>query len=114
MELALATQDNGEFVKAQQIYAQFLQHYPDDQSAPEILLRQGLLFRQMGVNTMAISKFYSVMSTALKLKLDNLDYYKNLVLQAQTEIADTYYIQGQVQPGRPSSTPHCSRPTARP
>jgi len=95
LELALAMQDNKEFVKAQQIYAQFLQHYPDDQSAPEVLLRQGLLFRQMGVNTMAISKFYSVMSTTLKLRVDDLDYYKNLVLQAQTEIADTYCIQGQ-------------------
>jgi len=36
LELALATQDNNEYVKAQQIYAQFLQHYPDDQSAPEV------------------------------------------------------------------------------
>ena len=95
LELGLATQDNHEFVRAQQIYAQFLQHYPDDQSAPEVLLRQGLLFRQMGVNTMAISKFYSVMSTTLKLRVYDLEYYKNLVLQAQTEIADTYYIQGQ-------------------
>jgi tetratricopeptide (TPR) repeat protein len=48
----------------------------------------------MGVNTLAISKFYAVMSTALKLRLDNIEYYKSLVLQAQTEIADTYYIQG--------------------
>jgi tetratricopeptide (TPR) repeat protein len=93
-ELALATQDNNDFVKAQQIYAQYLQRYPEDPSAPEVLLRQGLLFRQMGVNTLAISKFYSVMSTALKLRLDNIEYYKNLVLQAQTEIADTYYVQG--------------------
>jgi len=94
-ELALATQDNSEFVKAQQVYAQYLQLYPEDERAPEVLLRQGLLFRRMGVNTMAISKFYSVMSTALKLKLGDIDYYKNLVLQAQTEIADTYYIQGK-------------------
>jgi tetratricopeptide (TPR) repeat protein len=94
-ELALATQDNNDFVKAQQVYAQYLQRYPEDPSAPEVLLRQGLLFRQMGVNTLAISKFYSVMSTALKLRLDNMDYYKNLVLHAQTEIADTYYFQGQ-------------------
>jgi len=94
-ELALATQDNNEFIKAQQIFAQYLQRYPEDPSAPEVLLRQGLLYRQMGVNTLAVSKFYAVMSTALKLKLDNIDYYKNLVLQAQTEIADTYYIQGR-------------------
>jgi tetratricopeptide (TPR) repeat protein len=94
-ELALATQDNGEFVKAQQIFAQFRQRYPEDPSVPEVLLREGLLYRQMGVNTLAISKFYAVMSTALKLRLDNVDYYKSLVLQAQTEIADTYYLQGQ-------------------
>jgi len=94
-ELALATQDNNDFVKAQQVYAQYLQRYPDDPSAPEALLRQGLLFRQMGVNTLAISKFYSVMSTALKLRLENIEYYKNLVLQAQTEIADTYYSLAQ-------------------
>ena len=35
------------------------------------------------------------MSTALKLKLDNMDYYKKLVLQAQVEIADTYYLEGK-------------------
>ncbi len=94
-ELALATQDNSDFVKAQQIFAQYLQRYSEDPSAPEVLLRQGLLYRQMGVNTLALSKFYAVMSTALKLKLGNIEYYKNLVLQAQTEIADTYYVQGQ-------------------
>jgi tetratricopeptide (TPR) repeat protein len=94
-ELALATQDNNEFVKAQQVYSQYLQRYPDDSQAPEVLLRQGLLYRQMGVSTLAISKFYAVMSTALKLQLTNIDYYKNLVLQAQTEIADTYYSLGQ-------------------
>jgi tetratricopeptide (TPR) repeat protein len=93
-ELALASQDNNDFVKAQQVYSQYLIRYPEDPSAPEVLLRQGLLFRQMGVNTLAISKFYAVMSTALKLRLDNIEYYKSLVLQAQTEIADTYYIQG--------------------
>jgi tetratricopeptide (TPR) repeat protein len=94
-ELALATQDDNEFVKAQQIYAQYLQRYAGDRSAPEVLLRQGLLYRQMGVNTLAISKFYAVMSTTLTLQLDGIDYYKNLVLQAQTEIADTYYGMGQ-------------------
>ena len=58
-------------------------------------MRQGLIYRQMGVNNLAISKFYAVMSTALKLKLENMDYYKKLVLQAQIEIADTYYQEGK-------------------
>ncbi|HEY3914434.1 MAG TPA: hypothetical protein VGN61_08115 [Verrucomicrobiae bacterium] len=93
-ELALATQDVPDYVKAEQVYGQYVSLYPDDPSVPEVLLRQGLLYRQMGVNTMAISKFYGVMSTALKLKLDTIEYYKTLVLQAQTEIADTYYLMG--------------------
>lgn len=93
-ELALVNQDDNQFLKAQQIFSQFLKRYPDDPSTPEIVLRQGLLYRQMGVPTLAISKFYAVMSMALKLNLSNMDYYKKLVLQAQSEIADTYYQQG--------------------
>jgi tetratricopeptide (TPR) repeat protein len=94
-ELALVAQDDKQLLKAQQIFAQYLSRYPDDPSAPEVLLRQGLLYRQMGVTTLAISKFYAVMSTALKLNLGNMDYYKKLVLQAQVEIADTYYLEGE-------------------
>jgi tetratricopeptide (TPR) repeat protein len=93
-EMALVAQDELQYVRAEQIYAQYLHLYPDDPSAPDIILRQGLVYRQMGVATMAISKFYAVMSTCLKLKLDNTDYYKRLVLQAQHEIADTYYMEG--------------------
>jgi tetratricopeptide (TPR) repeat protein len=35
------------------------------------------------------------MSSALLLKLDRLAYYQRLVLQAQTEVADTYYLDGK-------------------
>jgi tetratricopeptide (TPR) repeat protein len=94
-ELALAAQDDNQLLKAQQVFSQYLHNYPEDPSVPEVLLRQGLLYRQMGVTTLAISKFYAVMSTALKLKLNNIDYYKKLVLQAQVEIADTYYLEGK-------------------
>lgn len=94
-ELALVTQEDGQPVKAQQIFSQYVHTYPSDPTVPEVILRQGLLYRQMGVNTLAVSKFYAVMSTALKLKLDNMDYYKKLVLQAQTEIAETYYLEGK-------------------
>jgi tetratricopeptide (TPR) repeat protein len=96
-ELALVSQDDGKFLKAQQIFAQYMHIYPNDPSVPEVLLRQGLIYRQMGVNALAVSKFYAVMSTALKLKLDNMEYYKKLVLQAQIEIADTYYLEGEFE-----------------
>ena len=46
---------------------------------------------------MAVTKFYAVMNSALGMQVDQFDYYKRLVLQAQTEIADTYYQQGKYQ-----------------
>jgi tetratricopeptide (TPR) repeat protein len=96
-ELALTSQDDGKFVRAIQIFGQYLHAYPDDPSTPEVLLRQGLIYRQIGVNTLAISKFYAVMATALKLKLANMEYYKRIVLQAQVEIAETYYQEGKYE-----------------
>ncbi len=94
-ELALVAQDSGRLSRAQQILAQYIQLFPQDPTVPEVLLRQGLIFRQLGAANMAIAKYYAVMNTALGLKLDQFDYYKRLVLQAQTEIADTYYLQAK-------------------
>jgi len=95
LELALLAQEEQHLLKAQQVFAQYVEKYQDDPSVPEILLRQGLIYRQMGAPMMALSKFYSVMTTSLRLKAERLDYYERLVLQAQTEIADTYYLQGK-------------------
>ncbi|HWD93813.1 MAG TPA: hypothetical protein VG938_15845 [Verrucomicrobiae bacterium] len=94
LELAAAAQDENDLVRAQQIDAQFVNKWPSDRRIPEIYLQQGQLFRQMGVNSLALAKFYSVMTTALALKSDQLDYYQSLVLKAQMEIAETHYQSG--------------------
>jgi tetratricopeptide (TPR) repeat protein len=94
-ELALVAQDQKQLPRAQQILAQYIKLFPQDPSVPEIILRQGLIFRQMGAYSMAIGKYYSVMNSALTIKLDQFEYYKRVVLQAQTEIAETYYLQGK-------------------
>jgi len=96
-ELALIAQDEKQLSRAQQILSQYLQLFPKDPSVPEVILRQGLIYRQMGANQLAVSKFYAVMSSALNMKLDRFDYYTRIVLQAQTEIADTHLLQGQFQ-----------------
>jgi tetratricopeptide (TPR) repeat protein len=49
------------------------------------------------VDAFAVSKFYAVMSSALKLRQENLAYYKKLVVRAQTEIADTYYLDAKFE-----------------
>jgi len=81
--------------RAQAIYTQYLQRWPGDEHTPEILLRQGQLIRQMGLPNLALAKFYAVMTAALSLKNNQLPYYKGLVLQAQVEIAETHYLEGQ-------------------
>lgn len=95
LELALCAQDRSDLPRAQQIYSQFISRWPSDARTPEILLRQGQFFRQMGLNSMALTKFYSVMTAALALKSDKLDYYKRLVTQAQNEIAETHFQMGK-------------------
>jgi tetratricopeptide (TPR) repeat protein len=62
---------------------------------PEICLHQGQIFRAMGMNQLALAKFYSVMTTALAMKNEQMPYYKRLVLQAQVEIAETHYLIGK-------------------
>ncbi len=94
LELALVAQEVKQFPKAQQLFAKYARLYASDPSLPEILYRQGLLYREMGAPVMALSKFYAVMSTSLTLKLDQFAYYQRLVLLAKIEIADTYYLQG--------------------
>lgn len=94
-ELALVAQDEMKLSRAQQIFAHYAQLYPQDPALPEVLLRQGLLYREIGAYNMAIGKYYSVMNSALGLKMEQFDYYKRLVLQAQTEIAETYFLQGK-------------------
>lgn len=95
LELALCAQDRSDLPRAQQIYSQFLNRWPNDARLPEILLRQGQFFRQMGLNSMALTKFYGVMTAALGLKSDKLDYYKRIVTQAQNEIAETHFQMGK-------------------
>ena len=97
IELALMAHEQSELAKAQQIFSQYIKRWPEDPSVPEVLLRQGLLYRQMGAPALALAKFYEVMTSSLTLKFGSIDYYKRLVLHAQTEIADTHFLEGKLE-----------------
>jgi tetratricopeptide (TPR) repeat protein len=94
LELAEMAQENNDLARAQQIYAQWLARWPQDVRVPEIILYQGLVYRRMGLNNLAIAKLYAVMTSALVIKSDRFDYYQQLVLRAQNEIAETQYELG--------------------
>jgi tetratricopeptide (TPR) repeat protein len=94
LELAEMAQESNDLVRAQQIYSQWLARWPQDTRVPEIILYQGLVYRKMGLNNLAIGKLYSVMTSSLIIKSDQFDYYQQLVLRAQNEIAETQYELG--------------------
>lgn len=94
LELAMCAQDENNLIRAQQVYAQFVNRWPSDKRIPEVYLRQGRLFRQMGLNSLSLAKFYSVMTSAVALKNDQLEYYQKLVLESQKEIAETHFQAG--------------------
>lgn len=95
LELANVVRLESDFPRAEAIYGQYLQHWPGDAGMLEVYLRQGQVFRDMGLPNMAFVKFYAVMTAALALTNNQLAYYKTMVLRAQVEIADTYYSLGK-------------------
>ncbi|MDR3459511.1 MAG: tetratricopeptide repeat protein [Verrucomicrobiae bacterium] len=94
-ELGEAVQAEDDLPRAQAIFTQYSQRWSGDIRLPEIYLHQGQVFRSMGMNQLALAKFYSVMTTALSMKNEQMPYYKRLVLQAQVEIAETHYLIGK-------------------
>jgi tetratricopeptide (TPR) repeat protein len=89
---------NGKFYsRAQMIYSQLVDRFPLSPEAPSVLYRQGILYRRMGATELALSKLHAVMSTVLSLPEKDVSSYKTIVLQAQTEIADTFFMAGQFE-----------------
>lgn len=93
LELASTLQESHQYGKAQQVYAEYVREFPNDGSIPEVLLKQGLLYREMGLNLLAISKFYGVISASLNLKAEDVERYQRIVTQAQVQIAETFYLE---------------------
>ena len=94
-ELGAVIRMENDLPRAVSVGAQFLDRWPNDPRVPEVLLRQGQIYRQMGLNNLALTKFYAVMTAALSLKSDRTGYYPGLVLEAQTEIAETHFLMGR-------------------
>jgi tetratricopeptide (TPR) repeat protein len=97
LEMALMAEEQRDLPRAAQVFSQYIHRFADHTTIPEVYLRQGLIYREMGAHRMAVSRFYLVMSKSLQLKLDQMAYYKRLVLQAQTEIADTIFLDANYE-----------------
>jgi tetratricopeptide (TPR) repeat protein len=94
-EMGAAVQLENDLPRAQSIFTQYQQRWGGDARTPEVCLHEGQIFRAMGMNQLALAKFFSVMTAALTIKDDQIAYYKRIVLQAKVEIAETHYLIGK-------------------
>lgn len=85
----------GAYTKAAAIYEKFLKDYPEEARVPDALLELGRTQRAMGANRLAITRFYSVINSTLKVQSDNFEHYQLLAKTAQFEIAETYFSSGE-------------------
>lgn len=92
--LARLHRRQGVFTKAAAIYEKFLKDHPDDPRVPDVLLDLGRALRVMGAPKLAISRFYSVIHSTLKMPAEGFDHYQQLARTAQFEIAETHFDTG--------------------
>lgn len=79
------------------VYERFLKSYPDDPVRPQIYIRLGRLYRDIGAYDQAIARFYNVLNISLNINTEQMTLYRYLTLKAQLEIADTYFIIGDYE-----------------
>lgn len=84
----------GNYTKAAAIYEKFLKTFPDESRVPDALLDLGRTLRAMGAYRLAISRFYNVINSALKLPPEGFEHYQLLAKTAQFEIAETHFASG--------------------
>ena len=84
----------GALTKAAAIYERFLKDYPNDERTPDALLDLGRTLRALGVYKSAITRFYSVINSTLKLPSEGFEHYQILTKTAQFEIAETHFQSG--------------------
>ena len=92
--LARLHRKQGALTKAAAIYEKFLKEFPGDEHTPDALLELGRTLRAMGAHRLALSRFYSVINSTLKLPAAGFEHYQLLAKTAQFEIAETHFQAG--------------------
>lgn len=92
--LARMHRKQGALTKAAAIYERYLKDYPGDDRTPDALLELGRTLRALGVYKSAITRFYAVINSTLKLPSQGFEHYQVLTKTAQFEIAETHFESG--------------------
>lgn len=95
--LARMHRRQGALTKATAIYEKYLKTFPGDDRTPDVLLDLGRTVRALGVYDLAISRFYNVINSTLKLSDEGFEHYQLLAKTAQFEIAETHFQAGRFE-----------------
>jgi hypothetical protein len=68
---------------------------PPDPLIPEILLRQGWIYRELGLKERAVQTFFNVLASSLQQEAFNLVRLKRINLVAKSQIANAFYEDPQ-------------------
>ena len=93
-EIADGYEKHKQLTKAIAIYEKMIELFPQDTDLPHLFFKVGQLYRETGAYGRAVSRFYSVLNTALKINERGVDSYRDLSQRAQMEIAETYLLTG--------------------
>lgn len=84
-------------VRVTSILERFKEVFPDDSRVPDVLLRLGFLYREMGAAQQAVDAFFGVLKQSFKLQSGELAEYREITNEASYQIAETYYRMHQYQ-----------------
>jgi tetratricopeptide (TPR) repeat protein len=94
IEMATMFERHNVKTKVAAVYEKYAELFPGDALIPEVYMRLGFIYREMGAFNQSLAKFYSVLNSSLSVDPQKADMYKVISLKAQLEIADTYYSMG--------------------
>lgn len=86
---------SGASAKQVAVLEKFCDMYPSDPTLPQVFIRVGIVYREMGLYKLALARFYSVLNYALRIDENQIEEYKKLSMRAQLEIADTHFMMGE-------------------
>jgi tetratricopeptide (TPR) repeat protein len=94
LELAERYEKENLYAKAIAFYEKMAEIYAKDPNGPELYFRLGLLYRKIGAPQKAITRFYSVLNSALRVDVQGAEAHRSLTQRAQLEIAETHFVSG--------------------
>lgn len=96
LEMAALYRGADQLTKAAAVLEKFVKTFPNDREVPQVLLRLGAIYRDLGVYSMATARFFQVLNSTLRVSDEDIPEYRKLAMKARLEIAETYAVQGNL------------------